>query len=93
MIITMDEISININLGNVSSFGGKLSFTLVVKPNLQGVIQLYAYDPTDMRKSGTLMQLDANRYSELKRIINKIDNTIEKLESSNQMTGLALTIY
>lgn len=89
----MDEISININLGNVSSFGGKLSFTLVVKPNLQGVIQLYAYDPTDMRKSGTLMQLDANRYSELKRIINKIDNTIEKLESSNQMTGLALTIY
>jgi hypothetical protein len=60
---------------------------------MQGVLQLYAYDPTDMRKSGTLIQLDANRYSELKQIINKIDATIEKLESSNQMTGLSINKY
>ena len=89
----MDDISININVGNVSSLCGKLRFTLVVKPNMQGVLQLYANDPTDMRKSGTLIQLDANGYSELKKIIDKIDNTIEKLESSNQMTGLALSVY
>ncbi len=89
----MDDISININLGNVSSLCGKLDFTLVVKPNMQGVLQLYARDPTDMRKSGTLIQLDANGYSELKKIIDKIDATIEKLESSNQMTGLAIKLY
>jgi hypothetical protein len=89
----MDDISININVGNVSSICGKLTFTLVVKPDMQGVLQLYAYDPTDMRKSGTLIQLDANRYSELKQIINKIDATIEKLESSNQMTGLSINKY
>ena len=89
----MDDISININVGNVSSLCGKLSFTLVVKPNMQGVIQLYAHDPTDMRKSGTLIQLDANGYSELKKIIGKIDDTIGKLESSNQMTGLAISRY
>ena len=68
-------------------------FTLVVKPDMQGVLQLYACDPTDMRKSGTLIQLDANGYSELKKIIGKIDTTIEKLESSNQMTGMALKLY
>ena len=89
----MDDISINIKLGNVSSICGTLTFTLVVKPNMQGVLQLYAYDPTDMRKSGTLIQLDANGYSQLKQIITKIDATIEKLESSNQMTGLALKLY
>jgi len=89
----MDDISININVGNVSSLCGKLSFTLVVKPNMQGVIQLYAHDPTDMRKSGTLIQLDANGYSVLKNIIGKIDDTIEKLESSNQMKGLAISMY
>lgn len=89
----MDDISININVGNVSSLCGKLSFTLVVKPNMQGVIQLYAHDPTDMRKSGTLIQLDANGYSELKKLIGKIDTTIEKLESSNQMTGLSINKY
>ena len=63
----MDDISININVGNVSSFGGKISFTLVVKPDMEGIIQLYAYDPSDMRKSGTLIQLDAYGYSELKK--------------------------
>ena len=87
------DISININLGNVSSICGKLTFTLVVKPNMQGVLQLYTYDPTDMRKSGILLQLDANAYTELKKIIHKIDATIEKLESSNQMTGLATNRY
>lgn len=89
----MDDISLNINVGNVSSLCGKLSFTLVVKPNMQGVIQLYAHDPTDMRKSGTLIQLDAKGYSVLKNIISKIDDTIEKLESSNQMAGLAISLY
>jgi len=89
----MDDISININLGNVSSIIGKLGFTLVVKPDMQGVLHLYAHDPTDMRKSGVLIQLDANGYSELKKIIEKIDSTIEKLESSKQMTGLAIKLY
>ncbi len=89
----MDDISINIKVGNLSSICGTLTFTLVVKPDMQGVLQLYAYDPTDMRKSGTLLQLDANGYSELKKIIDKIDTTIEKLESSNQMTGMALKLY
>ena len=85
----MDDISININLGNVESIYGKLSFTLVVKANLKGVLQLYASDPSDMRKSGTLIQLDADGYSDLKQIINKVDSTIEKLEQTNQMNGLA----
>ncbi len=89
----MDDISLNINIGSVSSICGHLKFTLVVKPDMQGVLQLFAHDPTDMRKSGVLIQLDANRYSELKQIINRIDFTIEKLESSNQMTGLAISKY
>lgn len=89
----MDDISINIKVGNLSSICGTLTFTLVVKPDMQGVLQLYAYDPTDMRKSGTLLQLDANGHSELKKNISKIDSTIGKLESSNQMTGMALKIY
>lgn len=87
----MDDISININIGKVTSLIGSLDFKLVVKSNLKGVLQLYAFDPTDMRKSGVFLELDATQYSELKNIINIIDATIEKLESSNQISGLVQT--
>jgi hypothetical protein len=89
----MDDISINIKLGSLGSRYGKIDFKLEIKSNMQGTLQLYAYDPTDLRKSGTLIYLDANGFSELKLMIEKIQNTIDRLENSNQMKGMEVNKY
>jgi hypothetical protein len=85
----MDDITLNIKIGELTSIIGKLTFSLEVKPNLQGELHIYAYDPTDLRKSGTFLRLDANGYVQLKKIMDKIDVTINKLEISNQMKGMS----
>ena len=56
-------------------------------------IVTYLTHLADMRKSGILIQLDANGFSELKEIINRVEQRIEKLQSSKQMTGMALKKY
>lgn len=84
----MDNVSINIELGEVSARYGKLSFKLVVKSDMQGILQIYGYDPTDMRKSGVLLQLDAKGYSEFKQIMERVELTISKMEGSSQMIGM-----
>lgn len=89
----MDDISINIKLGKVSSLCGTMDFTLVVKSDMQGQIQVYCYNPTNMRKSGVLVQLDTTRFAELKQVIERAEQTMEKLKSSNQMTGLTTQKY
>lgn len=73
----MDDISIDIKLGKVASHSGSLAFTLRVEQNMKGHLQLYAYDPSDLRKSGVLINLDAKGFSELKEIIEKTERTVK----------------
>lgn len=86
----MSEVSLEIKLGSISSICGTLSFTLRIDQNQKGKLYLYAYDPSDLRKSGILLNLDANGYSDLKKNIENIDLTIDKLQTSNQLTDLSV---
>jgi hypothetical protein len=89
----MEDISIDIRLGKVKSYSGELSFSLHVDQKMQGQLHIYCSDPTDMRKSGVFLRLDANGYSELKKLIEKVDQTIEKMQHSQQMEGLSMQKY
>ncbi len=81
----MDDVSVQVNLGSVSSLCGKLSFSFVVRNNGGAHVQIYGSDPSDGRKSGVLLLLDESQYQQLKTIISKTDETIEKLRASGQV--------
>lgn len=81
----MEDVTTNIEIGKLTTLTGELKFTFVLKGNDNTHVQIYCYDPSDLRKSGILLQLDHVRYWQLKKIIEKIDNTVEKLKSSDQI--------
>lgn len=84
----MDDASLQINLGAVASICGKLSFSFVVQSSGDASLHLYASDPSDGRRSGVLSTLDAAKYAQLKLLIQKTDETIEKLQSAGQMKNV-----
>ena len=81
----MDDASLQVNLGSVQSLCGKLSFSFVVRTSGDAHLQIYGSDPSDGRKSGVLLTLDENEYQKLKVLIEKTDQTIEKLRAAGQM--------
>jgi hypothetical protein len=80
----VDEASLQLNLGCVESRWGKLSFSFVVRSSGDAHLQIYGYDPSDLRKSGVLLNLNESEYQKLKELIEKTDQTIEKLRGSGQ---------
>lgn len=87
----MDDASLKMNLGSVESICGKLSFSFIVRNNGAGYLQIYGSDPSDGRKAGVLLTLDAAEYQELKALIQRTDQTIEKLTASGQMCKMLVT--
>ncbi len=84
---TADDMSLEVNLGSIESMSGKLNFELIVHSSGDAHIRLYAFDPSDLRKSGIMLFLDENGYSDLKDIFTKLENTIQKLRNSNRMNN------
>jgi len=81
----MDDMSLQINLGSIRSFCGGLDFEFVVHSSGDAHIRLYAYDPTDRRKSGVILTLEDKEYQELKNIIGRADQTIERMRTAGQI--------
>jgi len=81
----MDDMSLQINLGAIRSFSGELKFEFVVHSSGDAYIQVFAHDPTDRRKSWTMLTLEEKQYQELKNIIEKTDQTIEKMQAAGQV--------
>ena len=88
----MNDMSLEINIGSVKSTVGQLRFKFVVHNSGAAHLQIYASDPTDMRKSGVLLTLDETQYNELKSIITRTDQTIEKLQMSGQMKSMVVKL-
>ncbi len=84
--------SLEINIGSVKSRVGQLLFKFVVHNSGAAHLQIYASDPTDMRKSGVLLMLDEAQYNELKTIIVRTDQTIEKLQAAGQMNSMIVKL-
>lgn len=81
----MDDMSIQINFGSIKSICCEMKFSFNVHSSGDTHVQIYASDPTDMRKSGNLATLDQTQYDQLKNIIKKIDETILKMQASGQI--------
>ena len=54
----MQDVSLQFNIGSISSLSGELSFTFVVSNGGSAHLQLYAFDPSDRRKSGVFFRFD-----------------------------------
>ena len=80
----MNAVSLQFNLGSVGSNRGELKFTFVVSNNGNAHLEIYAFDRTDLRKSGVLLMLDERNYRTLKQLIADTEETIEKLKLSGQ---------
>jgi hypothetical protein len=87
----MDDASLQVNLGSVQSLCGKLSFSFVVRNNGDAHLQIYGSDPSDGRKSGVLVTLDGAEYEKLKALIQKTDQTIDKLRAAGQMSRMLVS--
>ena len=81
----MDDMSLQINLGSIRSFAGELKFEFVVHNSGDAHIRVFAHDPTDRRKSWIVLTLEDKEYQELKSIIEKTDQTIEKMHTAGQI--------
>lgn len=84
------DMSLEIDLGSVTSVCGELHFRLKIDGYGRGHLQIYAFDPDDMRESGILLLLDEGGYGDLKRVLAKADATIQKIRSAGQMRGMIL---
>lgn len=81
----MDDMTLEVKIGSVESGIGKLSFTLVIRNSRNGYLRIYASDPSDLRKSGVMLSLDASEYAELKELLDRTDRTIDDMRRSGQM--------
>lgn len=84
------DVSVQINLGSLESYCGQLSFSIVVQNDGNGHVQLYASDPTNLRKSGVIIFCDDQELGSLKQLAQKTDDLIQKLLAQNQMKQLVV---
>lgn len=81
----MDEVTIEVQLGEVGSNYGKMKFAFVVGNDGSAFMKIYAFDPSDLRKSGIFMRLHEDQYQKLWSVMFKADETIEKLRLTGQV--------
>jgi len=80
----MEDASLQVNLGTVGSRSGELKFSFIVQSAGNARMQIYAYDPSDMRKSGVILTLQKEQYEHLKNIIRKSDELIDQMQTRGQ---------
>ena len=83
------DVSVQVNLGSVESYCGQISFSIVVQNDGSGYLQLYASDPTNLRKSGVVF-CDEQGLGSLKQLVQKTDDLIRRLIAQNQMKQLVI---
>jgi hypothetical protein len=64
-----------IRIGSIRGNGGELSISYLPE---DGRFHLFAYDPGDRRKAGVYISLTDGEYQELKNLIFKVDEAVEK---------------
>ncbi len=84
------DASLQFALGNVGGRFGELKFSFIVFDNGNAHLQIWAHDPSDMRRSGVLLQVAEYGYRTLKQLLAKADETIEKLRASGQLLKVSV---
>lgn len=65
----MEDASLQFNLGSVGGRFGELKFSFIVFNNGNAHLQIWAHDPSDMRRSGILIQVAEYGYRTLKQLL------------------------
>ncbi len=78
----MDDVTVTIQLGSISSYAGELSFSLNVRANGLEEMQVYASDPKDRRKAGVFLRLSQSQIRELGDIVEKALTATGRLKPS-----------
>ena len=86
----MEDAFLQFNLGSVESSCGQISFSIIVQNDGSGYLQLYASDPTNLRKSGVIVFCDEQGLGSLKALVQKTDDLIGGLVAQNQMKQLVV---
>ncbi len=84
----MKDASIQVELGSFGSRSGEMNFKFIAQNNGSIRIQVYAYDPSDLRKSGVIINLDTNQYQNLKSLIQHTDEMIEQMRTPRQNSNM-----
>lgn len=82
----MDDVSVQFNLGAVWWAHGRLEFTLVVRQDGKCFMRAFAYDPSNLRKSGITFVMGAQDYKMLKEVVAKADALLEELKTTKDVT-------
>jgi hypothetical protein len=83
----VDDVTIQLRLGSVKTYGSELNFSLQVNNSGIGYLQIIASD-SDRRRSGTALFLNEFEYGQLKAIINKTEQALEDLRQSGRLTTM-----
>lgn len=77
----MDDVSLTVELGKISSQSGAMSFTLSIRPDGSEEVHVYAHDPRDRRKSGVFLILSQFQMRKLGDIVVKSQTASERFKS------------
>jgi hypothetical protein len=83
--ISPADMSLEVNLGNVSDSSNRMSFSFKVHGSGAAHVRIYTYDTTNLRKTGIFVTLDQEGYEQLKAIVAKTDSTIQRLQSAGRI--------
>ena len=87
----MDNVTVEVHLGEVRSLGSRLKFSLKLGSDGNGQLEIYASD-SDGRRSGTLLWLDETGYEELKQMMGRTELTISELRVSGRLRKLCRSL-
>lgn len=90
MPIDPGDARMQIQMGEVRSGDSRIKVWIDLEGNGRGHVVVYADEPDDRRKSGTLLFLNLENYNALRRVFRKTDETIKELSQSKKLNDLKL---
>jgi hypothetical protein len=81
---------LQVELGTVETLLGNLRFTFVVNDEGDGHVQVYATDPSDLKKKDIVLMLDAGGYERLKTVIREADAVIDRMIRAGRIKKMVL---
>lgn len=86
----MPDAPLQVELGTVETLLGNLHFTFIVNADGEGHVQVYATDPSNLKKNDIVLMLDAGGYERLKAIIKGTDEVIDRMIRAGRIKKMVL---
>ncbi len=85
----MDGLSVTVNAGTLKTPSACMNFRYSVTDDGIGKILIDAFDPSDLRLKGVSMELNKDKYRELKLCLAMLDDAIMNFTSVGKLTKVA----